>query len=60
MAPQNAEVFHESQIAHTHRARSEGVNADAIKASIDKGVLKVTVPKPATAQVKKIDVKAAA
>ena len=38
----------------------EGVNADAIKASIDKGVLKVTVPKPAPAQVKKIDVKAAA
>jgi HSP20 family protein len=38
----------------------EGVNADAIKASIDKGVLKVTVPKPATVQVKKIDVKAAA
>jgi HSP20 family protein len=38
----------------------EGVNADAIKASIDRGVLKVTVPKPAPAQVKKIDVKAAA
>lgn len=38
----------------------EGVDADAIKASIDKGVLKVTVPKPAPAQVKKIDVKAAA
>ena len=38
----------------------EGVNADAIKASIDKGLLKVTVPKPAPAQVKKIDVKAAA
>jgi HSP20 family protein len=38
----------------------EGVNADAIKASIDKGVLKVTVPKPAPAQVKKVEVKAAA
>ena len=38
----------------------EGVNADAIKASIEKGVLKVTVPKPAPAQVKKIDVKSAA
>ena len=38
----------------------EGVNTDAIKASIDKGVLKVTVPKPAPAQVKKIEVKAAA
>ncbi len=39
-----------------------GVNPDAIKASIDKGLLKVTVPKPAPApaQVKKIDVKAAA
>jgi HSP20 family protein len=38
----------------------EGVNADAIQASIDKGVLKVTVPKPAPAQSKKIEVKAAA
>ena len=38
----------------------EGVNADAIKASIAKGVLKVTVPKPAPAQSKKIEVKAAA
>jgi HSP20 family protein len=38
----------------------DGVNADAIKASIDKGVLKVTVPKPAPAQVKNIEVKAAA
>lgn len=37
-----------------------GVNADAIKASIDKGVLKVTVPKRVPAQVKKIDVKTAA
>ena len=38
----------------------EGVNTDAIQASIAKGVLKVTVPKPAPAQSKKIDVKAAA
>ena len=38
----------------------DGVDANAIKASIDKGVLKVTVPKPAPAQAKKIDVKAAA
>jgi len=38
----------------------DGVNADAIQASIAKGVLKVTVPKPAPAQSKKIDVKAAA
>jgi HSP20 family protein len=38
----------------------DGVDANTIKASIDKGVLKVTVPKPAPAQVKKIDVKAAA
>ena len=38
----------------------EGVNADAIKASIAKGVLKVSIPKPAPAQAKKIDVKSAA
>ena len=37
-----------------------GVDAGTIKASIEKGVLKVTVPKPAPAQVKKIDVKTAA
>jgi HSP20 family protein len=41
-------------------ALPEGVNADAIKANIAKGVLKVTVPKPAPAQVKKVEVKAAA
>ncbi len=38
----------------------DGVNVDAIQAGIAKGVLKVTVPKPAPAQSKKIDVKAAA
>ena len=38
----------------------EGINADAIKASIDKGVLKVVVPKPVPAQAKKIEVKSAA
>ncbi len=38
----------------------EGINADSIKATIDKGVLKVVVPKPAPAQVKKIEVKSAA
>jgi len=38
----------------------EGVNADAIKANISKGVLKVSIPKPAPAQAKKIDVKSAA
>ncbi len=38
----------------------DGVNADAIKANIAKGVLKVTIPKPAPAQAKKIEVKAAA
>ena len=38
----------------------DGVNADTIKASIAKGVLKVTVPKPAPAQAKKIEVKSAA
>jgi HSP20 family protein len=37
-----------------------GVNPDQIKASIAKGVLTVTVPKPAPAQTKKIEVKAAA
>jgi len=38
----------------------DGVDLDAIKATIDKGVLKVTVPKPAAKQVKKVEVKAAA
>jgi len=38
----------------------EGVNADVIKANISKGVLKVTVPKPAPAQAKKVEVKSAA
>jgi len=37
-----------------------GVNADSIKAVMSKGVLKITVPKPALAQTKKIDIKAAA
>ena len=37
-----------------------GTNADTIKASISNGVLKVTVPKPAPAQVKKVEVKTAA
>ncbi len=37
----------------------DGVNADAIKAHIEKGVLKVIIPKPAPAQVKKVEVKAA-
>ncbi len=37
-----------------------GIDPDAIKASIDKGILKVTIPKPAAAQVKKVEVKAAA
>jgi HSP20 family protein len=34
-----------------------GVDVDAIKASITNGVLKVIVPKPAPAQVKKVQVK---
>ena len=38
----------------------DGVNADNIKAVMSKGVLKVSVPKPAPAQTKKIDIKAAA
>ena len=37
-----------------------GVDPDAIKASLSNGVLKVTVPKPAPAQVKKVEIKAAA
>jgi HSP20 family protein len=38
----------------------DGVNADGIKAVMSKGVLKVTVPKPAPAQTKKINIQAAA
>lgn len=38
----------------------DGVNADSIKASISKGVLKVTVPKPMPAQARKVEVKSAA
>jgi len=38
----------------------EGVNVDAIRANISKGLLKVTVPKPAPTQAKKIEVKSAA
>lgn len=37
-----------------------GVDPDSIKAVMSKGVLKVTVPKPAPAQTKKIEVKTAA
>jgi HSP20 family protein len=37
-----------------------GIDADAVKATMAKGVLKVTVAKPAPAQVKKVEVKAAA
>ncbi len=37
-----------------------GVDADAIAASIANGVLTVKVPKPAAAQAKKVEVKAAA
>lgn len=38
----------------------DGIDPDAIKATITKGVLKVTVPKPAPAVTKKVDIKAAA
>jgi HSP20 family protein len=38
----------------------DGVNGDGIKAVMAKGVLKVTVPKPAPAQTKKINIQAAA
>jgi HSP20 family protein len=37
-----------------------GVDVGAIKANIANGVLKVSVPKPAPAQVKKVEVKSAA
>jgi HSP20 family protein len=38
----------------------DGVDADAITASISHGVLKVTVPKPAPAEAKKVTIKSAA
>ena len=41
-------------------ALPDGVKAEDVKASIAKGVLTVTVTKPAPAQAKKIDVKSAA
>jgi HSP20 family protein len=37
-----------------------GVDPGAVKATLAKGVLKVTIPKPAPASVKKVDIKAAA
>ena len=37
-----------------------GINPDAIKAALSNGVLKVIVPKPAPAQVKKVEIKSAA
>lgn len=37
-----------------------GINADSIKATLSNGVLKVTIPKPAAAQAKKVEVKSAA
>lgn len=40
-------------------ALPSGINPDNIKAVMSKGVLRITVPKPATTQGKKIDVKAA-
>ena len=41
-------------------ALPEGVKPEDVKATIAKGVLTVTVPKPAPAQAKKIEVKSAA
>ena len=38
----------------------DGIDPEAIKATITKGVLKVIVPKPAPAVTKKVDIKAAA
>ena len=45
-----------------HRAVNlpTGINSDAIRATLANGVLKVVVPKPATAQAKKVEVKSAA
>jgi len=39
-------------------ALPDGVNADAIKADLNKGVLKVVIPTPPKAEPKKIEVKA--
>ena len=38
----------------------DGIDADAITASISNGVLKVTVPKPAPGEAKKVTIKSAA
>ena len=38
----------------------DGIDADAITASISNGLLKVTVPKPAPAEAKKVTIKSAA
>jgi HSP20 family protein len=38
----------------------EGIDPNAVRATITKGVLKVTVPKPAPAMTKKVEIKAAA
>jgi len=52
------EAYHMVERSYGSFSRSlrlpEGVNPDSIKASIAKGVLTVTVPKPAPAQTKKI------
>jgi HSP20 family protein len=37
-----------------------GVNADAIQANLSNGVLKISVPKPTPAEVKKVEIKSAA
>lgn len=37
----------------------DGVDPNAIKATLTKGVLKVSIPKPAPAQVKNVDIKTA-
>jgi HSP20 family protein len=41
-------------------ALPDGVDPGSIKATLSKGVLKVTVPKPAPSQVKKVEIKTAA
>ena len=37
-----------------------GIDPDSIKATMTNGVLKVTVPKPAAAESRKVEIKAAA
>ncbi|HEY2183477.1 MAG TPA: Hsp20/alpha crystallin family protein [Xanthobacteraceae bacterium] len=54
----NYRMFERSYGSFSRRLElPSGVNPDDIKASLANGVLKVTIPKPAPAQVKKVEVK---